>query len=113
VIYTFTIYLATKGDWYHLKRLLCSRSLWHLLIIILFLVTIGLESNTVAHAATPISISSPYLTITVNATEVYTIIAQSPAWTFGGKIGHTLSNIAIHSGNDGVGSYQEIDFNYT
>jgi hypothetical protein len=78
----------------------------------MFLVTIGLGTKAVVRAATPISISSPYLTITINSKGVYTIIAKSPAWTFGGKIGHTLSNIAINSGSDGIGSYQEIDFNY-
>ena len=103
---------SAEGDWYMMTRSLLSRSLWHVLFTFLLLVTIGLGSKEFVRAASPISISSPYLTVSVNSTGVYTINAQSPAWTFGGKIGHPLSNMVVNSGSDGVGSYQEIDFKY-
>lgn len=89
-----------------------SRSLWYPLFVVLFLATINLGSKAVVWADTVISISSPYLRVTVTSTGVYTVIAKSPAWTFRGRIGHTLSSIAKHSGSDGVGSYQEINFKY-
>ncbi len=95
-----------------MKRHLLSRSLWYGIFVALLLVTIVLGSEEAVRAATPTSISSPYLTVSVNSKGVYTITAQAPAWTFGGKIGHPLSNTVVNTGSDGIGSYQEIDFNY-
>ncbi|MEO6888104.1 MAG: carbohydrate-binding protein [Ktedonobacteraceae bacterium] len=69
----------------------------------------------VAHAATTAySISEPAtgITVTVNTSGAYTISVQNPAWTFGGTIGHTLSNVAANSGTDSLGSYKEITFQY-
>lgn len=95
-----------------MKGHLVSRTLWHGIFAVLFFVTGSLGSTALVRAATPTSISSPYLTVTVKATGFYTILVQSPAWTFSGRIGHPLSNITVTSGSDGVGPYQEIDFNY-
>jgi hypothetical protein len=95
-----------------MKHPFVSRTLWLSLFVILFLAAASLGSTTFVRAATSTSISSPYLTVTVTSAGAYTITVQSPAWKFGGRIGHPLSNIAVKSGSDGVGSYQEIDFNY-
>ena len=69
----------------------------------------------VAHAATTAyTVSEPAtgITITVNTSGSYTISVQSPAWTFGGNVGHTLSNVMVNSGTDSLGSYKEITFQY-
>jgi hypothetical protein len=47
-----------------------------------------------------------------NVTGAYTLVSQTPAWTFGGSVGQTLTNLAVNTGRDKIGSYQEIDFNY-
>jgi hypothetical protein len=78
-----------------MKRHLLSRSLWHGIFVALLLVTIVLGSEESVRAATPISLSSPYLTVTVNSKGVYTITAQSPAWTFGGKIGALCGQLPL------------------
>src|SRR5205807_10558736 len=78
----------------------------HLLsAIVLALLTAGKEQ-------TDASISSPYITVTLTPSGAYTIVAKTPAWTFGGTIGQTLTNIITTTGSDRIGSYQEIDFNY-
>src|SRR5579871_5659607 len=61
---------------------------------------------TVAEASTGI-------TVTVNPDGTYVITAQDPAWTFGGDIGQPLSNIAVTTGQDGIGTYQKITFDYS
>ena len=69
----------------------------------------------VAHAATTAyTVSEPTtgITITVDTSGSYTISVQSPAWTFGGNVGHTLSNVTVNSGTDSLGSYKEITFQY-
>lgn len=83
----------------------------------LFLATFLLSSvcfgtHNLVKAASPISISSPYITVTVYPGGAYTIVSQTPAWTFGGGIHQTLTNLAVNTGSDNIGSYQEIDFNY-
>src|SRR5205807_599208 len=73
---------------------------------------IGLGFLTTVKARADASISSPYITVTVKPSGAYTIVAKTPAWTFGGNIGQTLTNIITTTGSDRIGSYQEIDFNY-
>lgn len=73
-------------------------------------------SLATAHAApavaTTISEPTTGMTVTVDTSGSYTISVQSPAWTFGGNIGYTLSNVIANSGTDALGSYQEITFHY-
>jgi len=57
-------------------------------------------------------ISKSSITVSVDAQGAYSIASQTPAWTFGGNIGHTLTNIVVHAGSNTIGSYKEITFNY-
>ena len=43
----------------------------------------------------------------------YTIVFQRPAWTFGGSLGATPSNIAKALGTDKLGAYDEVTFSYS
>ena len=88
------------------KQVLCG------LLTALMLITVVIGSRAVAKAATPISISTPYVTVTVTTYGRYTIVSKAPSWTFGGYVGQPLTNLAINTGSDQLGSYQEIDFNY-
>jgi len=51
--------------------------------------------------------------VSVNTAGTYDISVTNPAWHFGGNIGHTLSNMIVSSGLDGVGPYSEIAFDFT
>jgi len=95
-----------------LKKVFTFRHVICLLIAAFLLSTFWFGDRNLAKAATQISISSPYLTISVNPGGAYTLVSQTPSWTFGGKVGRTLTNLAVNSGSDNIGSYQEIDFNY-
>lgn len=70
-----------------------------------FTVTSSLSSATVAVPASG-------LTIHVEKDGSYTVKSQSPAWTFGGVVGHTLEHITVNGGLDNLGSYREIQFTY-
>jgi hypothetical protein len=91
---------------FRLKHLMC------ILLAAVLLISVVIGSSTIARAATATSISTPYMTVTVNTGGAYTIVSQSPAWTFGGFTGQSLTNVLVNTGSDGIGSYQEIDFNY-
>ena len=52
------------------------------------------------------------ITVTVSSSGSYQIVTSNPSWTFGGQVGFPLTNVVTNTGTDGVGSYQEIDFNY-
>jgi len=43
----------------------------------------------------------------------YQISVPSFAWSFGGNLGQTPSNILVNTGTDDVGTYSEIDFDYS
>jgi hypothetical protein len=43
----------------------------------------------------------------------YQIGVPSFAWTFGGNLGQTPTNILVNTGTDDVGAYSEIDFSYS
>src|ERR1017187_6781202 len=53
------------------------------------------------------------LVVSVEANGTYDIFVPNPGWHFGGTIGHTLSNVTVATGLDGVGSYSEIAFDFT
>lgn len=91
---------------------LTFRRLLYLLLAVALLFAGVMESRTTVRAAMPVSISTPYVTVSVMTQGKYTIVSQSPAWTFGGNIGQALTNIVVNTGSDGIGSYQEIDFTY-
>lgn len=89
-----------------------SRRLLYILLVAALLFAVVMGSRRIVQATKPESISTPYVTINVTAKGGYTIVSQSPAWTFGGNVGQSLTNITVDTGSDGIGSYQEVDFNY-
>jgi len=42
----------------------------------------------------------------------YSIQTHAPDWSFGGDVGHALSNIRSSDSQDGVGAYHEVAFDY-
>lgn len=96
-----------------MRKLLVSKQFLGVLAALLLLSIVIVGAVKVVHAKAPNTISTSYITISVDPSGLYSIVAQTPAWTFGGNIGQTLSNITSTTGSDGIGSYQEIDFNYT
>ncbi len=72
---------------------------------ILFICSSG-YSLTVTQTATGIALD-------VESTGAYTITMTSPAWTFGGNLSKTLTNIAEVDSTDTLGKYTGITFNLT
>ena len=66
-----------------------------------------------APAATTISARCSNITVTVDSSGAYSVLAQGPQWVFAGDIGRPVTGITVNSGTDNIGDYQEIDFNYT
>src|SRR6266568_4534842 len=52
------------------------------------------------------------LSVTLDTSGNYTVQSSAPAWTFGGSIGATPTNVATNSNADNIGTYSEITFNY-
>src|SRR5215470_2912975 len=97
-----------------MRQILSSRYALRLLLAVSGVSIVLFGSITAAKAAsTNSSISSPYITASIDPRGAYTIASQTPRWTFGGNIGQALTNIATTTGSDNIGNYQEIDFNYT
>ena len=70
-----------------------------------------LAGSDLAQAA---SVYSPAgVTISVASNGSYSIGVASPAWQFGGSVGHPISSIATSSGADSIGIYTQITFSYT
>jgi hypothetical protein len=63
-------------------------------------------STTVVHSSSGIDGS-------LDACGAYQISVPSFAWTFGGNLGQTPTNIIVNTGSDSVGAYSEIDFDYS
>lgn len=59
-----------------------------------------------------LTVTSPYVTVTVAPGGTYSLVAQTPAWTFAGTIGHLLANLASDTGSDAPGGYSEITFTH-
>ena len=95
-----------------MKRLSPTRQLIGLLIVAFLLSTLDLESFSIINAMGAVPISTADITASVDSSGAYTISAHTPAWTFAGNIGHTLTDITVHTGSDTIGSYQEVTFNY-
>jgi hypothetical protein len=74
-------------------------------VAVLFICSLG-SSLTVTQTATGISLD-------VESTGAYTITTTSPAWTFGGNLSKTLTNIAEVDSTDTLGRYTGITFNLT
>jgi hypothetical protein len=89
-----------------------SRHVLVVLLVAFLLASVVFETAAVVKAKPTRSVSPFALTALVSPNGTYTLTAQAPAWTFGGKIGHPLTNITTTTGSDNIDSYQETDFNY-
>lgn len=96
--------MQVQSRWFkNLRSLSCSITIFLLLMSVL---------SMKASAAT-ISKSSAGITVTVDPNGRYDIAVSNPAWTFGGNIGRPLTNIAVTTGTDNVGDYDETSFDYS
>ena len=48
------------------------------------------------------------VSVQVNTNGDYEIRVREPAWTFGGNVGYPIQEIKTSSGQDAIGSYQEV-----
>lgn len=71
------------------------------------------SGSAAAAAATTISTRCSHVTVTVDPSGAYSVVAQGPQWVFAGDIGRPVSGITDNPGTDNIGDYREIDFNYT
>jgi hypothetical protein len=71
---------------------------------------------TAAQAGRPgdVTISQPVsgTSVSVSATGDYTVTTTSPQYSFGGSLGHPVSDVRTSAGHDGAGSYREVSFDY-
>jgi len=95
-----------------MRQIFSTRQTVCLILMTILLSTVGLGSPSVVKATSKASVSSQYITVSIDPGGTYTVVSQTPAWTFGGNIGRTLTNIVTNTGSDTLGSYQEIVFNY-
>src|ERR1700730_17041457 len=72
-----------------------------------------LTVNAVGSCSTTAVRSSSGIDVSLDSCGAYQIIEPSFAWTFGGNLGQTPTNIVVNMGTDDVGAYSEIDFNYS
>ena len=83
------------------------------LLLVAFLLSIlDPGSISAANAMLAVPVSTTGITASVDGSGAYTINVLTPAWTFAGNIGHTLTDITVHTGSDTIGTYQEVTFNY-
>jgi len=93
------------------QRTFIRTGAWFAATLILILAVVGVP-RIFAHAATVIT-EPTGVSVSVDPSKgSYTITTTMPSWTFGGSVGHTLTNVAITSGSDNIGSYKEITFNW-
>lgn len=65
-------------------------------------------------AAADVQLSDVDITVTVNSDGSYQIRTQQPAnWTFSGTVGHAVTGRHDTTGNDAIGQYQQVSFDYT
>lgn len=70
---------------------------------------VSLALTTEPAAAT----STAGTTVTVSADGGYTIDTSGPRYHFAGSVGSPVSNVKHATGQDGVGAYHEVDFDYS
>ncbi len=95
-----------------MRQIFSTRQTVCLILIAILLSMVGLGSPSVVKATSGASVSSQYITVSVDPGGTYTVVSKTPNWTFGGNIGRTLTNIVTNTGSDAIGSYQEVVFNY-
>ena len=59
-----------------------------------------------------VTYSSTGLSVAVDVSGTYTIHSTNPAWTFRGDTGQPLANLQENNGQDQIGAYQDITFEY-
>ncbi|HEY1293517.1 MAG TPA: hypothetical protein VGJ60_10575, partial [Chloroflexota bacterium] len=64
-------------------------------------------------AVTPASAqAAPAIDVTVDPSGHYTIVTHAPEMTFGGEVGQAISNIRASDGQNALGAFHEVDFDY-
>lgn len=76
------------------------------------LFTVAFGASKFVKASSVVTISTSYMTLSVDPTGTYTITVQNPHWHFVGAVGQSLTNVVTNAGTDSIGQYQEIVFNY-
>jgi len=72
-----------------------------------------LTVNAASACTTTAVQSSSGIDASLDSCGAYQISVPSFAWTFGGNLGQTPTNIIVNPGTDDVGAYSEIDFDYS
>jgi hypothetical protein len=76
---------------------------------------LGFVSLSLAPAAHAATISSAKTGLSAELTETtgaYRVAATNPGWSFAGSLGTPATAVHVTAGQDGAGTYQEIDFNW-
>jgi len=88
------------------RRFAYSMSRWAFFVLLLFVSYSCQKKQQLSASQSGISISVNH------KTGEYSIQSGSQKWHFQGSVGHQLSNVKTSSGNDAIGSYKEISFNW-
>src|SRR2546428_1594460 len=75
------------------------------LLLLIVLANVAPASAQTNGSATP-------LDVTVDPSGHYELRTHAPEWTFVGDIGQPVANIRASDGQDGVGAFHQIDFDY-
>ena len=78
------------------------------LLTLLLLIVLA---NVASASAQPNTGATP-LDVTVDPSGHYELRTHAPEWTFAGDIGQPVANIRASDGQDGVGAFHQIDFDY-
>jgi hypothetical protein len=72
-----------------------------------------LKVNAASTCSASVVQSSSGIDASLDSCGAYQISVPSFAWTFGGNLGQTATNVLVNTGTDDVGTYSEIDFSYS
>jgi hypothetical protein len=72
-----------------------------------------LKVNAASTCSATVVQSSSGIDASLDSCGAYQISVPSFAWTFGGNLGQTATNVLVNAGTDDVGAYSEIDFSYS
>ena len=89
------------------NQLICSFQKTKLLVVFCFLL-VGLAAQAEAIVVT----NGTGLSAGLDPDGSYAVQSSAPGWTFGGEIGSTIKNEAAASGEDSLGRYQRIYFEW-
>ncbi|HEX8966253.1 MAG TPA: hypothetical protein VF937_00130, partial [Chloroflexota bacterium] len=74
------------------------------------LLVLVLVASTAGHAAA--HADTPTIDISVEPSGSYSIRLHAPDWTFTGDVGHPLASIRASDGQDTVGAFHQVEFDY-